>query len=101
LVVSTRQVRTDYDNPNLRLIDEVTDISFEGKSLYRPQFGLCSLAQDETAMATMLEKTALYGHGGLSPYPLENALQDAYTMILMQKAVETGEKVFSEIQSWN
>ena len=101
LIVSTRKVTTDYDNPNLKVIDEVTDISFEGKSLYKPQFGLCSLAQDETAMATMLERTAQYGHGGLSPYPLENALQDAYTMILMQKAVETGEKVFSEVQSWN
>ena len=101
LVVSTRKVTTDYDNPNLKVIDEVTDISFEGKSLYKPQFGLCSLAQDETAMATMLERTVQYGCGGLSPYPLENALQDAYTMILMQKAVESGEKVYSEIQSWN
>ena len=101
LVVTSHKVKTDYDNPNLRVIDEVTDISFEGKSLYKSEFGQCALAQDETAMATMLERTAQYAKGGLSPYPLENALQDAYTMILMQRAVETGETVNSEVQSWN
>lgn len=99
--VSTRKVRTCYDNPNLSLVEEVTGIDFEGKNTYEPEFGLCGLAQDETAMATMLERTALYAKGGLSPYPLEEALQDAYTAILMQKAVETGQKVESEVQPWN
>ena len=99
--VSSRKVKTEYDNPNLSEIDEVTGISLEGRSLYNPEFGLCGLAQDETAMATMLERSAEYGKGGLSPYPLEEALQDAYTMILMQKAIETGTKVESGIQIWN
>ncbi|MBR2281060.1 MAG: Gfo/Idh/MocA family oxidoreductase [Spirochaetales bacterium] len=98
----TRKVQTGYDNPNLREIEEVTEVTFEDENLYSPRFGLCGLAQDETAIATMMEGTYLYAKGlADSPYPLEEALQDAYTMILLQKADETGEKVESEKQIWN
>lgn len=99
--ISTRKVETGYDNPNLRSIEEVTGIEFEGRKIYEPEFGLCGLAQDETAMATMLERTAQYSKGGLSPYTLEDALQDAYTAILMQEAVRTGERMDSAVQPWN
>ena len=53
-------------------------------------------------MAIMMRQAALYGQGlSESPYPLSDALQDAYTMILMQRACESGEKVVSERQIWN
>ncbi len=97
VAVSSRKVRTAYDNPNLEEIEEVTSISFEGNSLYESEFGLCGLAQDETAMATMMERTAL----GDLPYPLEEALQDAYTMLLLQEAIETGSVVHSSKRIWN
>ena len=100
--ISSRKVETEYENPNLHIVDEVTGIEFEGKLVYEPPFGLCGLAQDETAMATMMGKTALFAKGlGPSPYPLEEALQDAYTMILMQIAIETGKEIRSERRIWN
>lgn len=99
--VSTRAVHTEYDNPNLSDIEEVTGITFDGESVYEPEFGLCGLAQDETAIATMMKKTALYAHGeGATPYPLKDALTDAYVAILLQKACETGEVITSEKQIW-
>ena len=72
VVISTRTVDTEYDNPNLRSIEEVTSVLFNGDTVYEPPFGLCGLAQDETAMA-----------------------------IMMQQACETGEKVCTERQPWN
>ena len=100
--VSARKVRTSYDNPNLKEIEEITSIRFEDENLYTPRFGLCGLAQDETAIATMMEGTYLYAKGlAESPYPLEEALQDAYTMILLLEAEETGKKVESVPQAWN
>lgn len=102
LHVITRKVKTGYDNPNLREIDEVLSVDFNGQKLYEMPFGPCGLAQDETAMAIMMRQAALYGQGlSESPYPLSEALQDAYTMILMQRACESGEKVVSERQIWN
>lgn len=102
IVVSSRSVETEYENPNLCVVDEVTGIEFEGALVYDPPFGLCRLAQDETAMATMMEGTAIFAKGiGPSPYPLEDALQDAYTMILMQISLETGKEIKSEKQIWN
>lgn len=100
--VSARKVRTSYDNPNLKEIEEITSIRFEDENLYTPRFGLFGLAQDETAIATMMEGTYLYAKGlAESPYPLEEALQDAYTMILLLEAEGTGKKVESVPQAWN
>ena len=100
--VSARKVRTPYDNPNLREIEEVTSVDFNGERIYEPPFGQCCLAQDETAMAIMMRETALYAKGiAPSPYPLEEALQDAYAMLLLRKACETGKEVFSDPQIWN
>ena len=100
--ISARKVRTEYDNPNLREIEEVLSVTFNGETLYEPPFGACGLAQDETAMALMMSQADLYGKGlAESPYPLEDSLQDAYTMILMQRACETGDRMKTERQIWN
>lgn len=102
ITICDRLVETPYDNPNLKHVKEVTDVSFEGKSVYSPVFGPCGLAQDETAIALLMQGTYLYAKGQAdSPYPLENALQDAYIMLLLQQASQSGEKVKSERQIWN
>lgn len=102
LEMKTRTVETASQNPNLRFVTEVTDIEFNGESLYSPHFGECSLAQDETAMAIIMEGTAAYARGlSQSPYPLEKALQDAYFMLLLQEACETGCEIHSQKQNWN
>ncbi|MBQ7508705.1 MAG: Gfo/Idh/MocA family oxidoreductase [Spirochaetales bacterium] len=99
--IREREVVTQYGNPNLHCIREVQDIVFEGRSLYTPPFGLCGLAQDETAMAIMMQGAAAYGKGNApSPYPLEYALQDAYTGMLLLQAAETGKEVASGPCVW-
>ena len=48
-----------------------------------------NLSQDETAIATMMQKMHAYTQGkGANPYPLEEAIQDSYMAIMMQKSAE-------------
>jgi len=76
---------------------EVEKITFEGKPLYTPPFGLCGLNQDETAVASLMYQAAL----GNSPYPLADALEDAYTTILMHHSEKEGKPVESTRQIWH
>ena len=57
--------------------------------------------QDEFAIASILLDMGDYLSGGPSPYPLEEALDDAYFWLHLQKAVENpGEKVISKKIPW-
>ena len=101
LEVRTRHIERDFANPNPEFYEEVTGIFFEGEPLYKPPFGLCGLSQDETAIAQLMVKTAEYSRGAAeAPYPLSEALQDAYMTVLMRKAEETGNPLTSEHQIW-
>ena len=101
LRMETRRIERKSDNPNLQSEDEVTGIFFEGKQLYAPPFGLYGLSQDETAIAQLMKGTAEYAAGiSGSPYPLEEALQDAYMAILMKSSDVNGISVKSERQMW-
>lgn len=91
----------DFANPNPEFTEEVTGISFQDKLLYEPPFVLCGLSQDETAVAQLMCKTAEYAKGIADhPYPLEEALQDAYMTVLMKKSEGTGKPVESVHQIW-
>lgn len=60
------------------------------------------LDSDHTAVAELMERTALYAKNlAPEPYPLCAALQDSYTDILMSRAIRTGSPVRSEKQIWN
>ncbi len=101
LQTETRRIGRDFINPNPEFTEEVTGIYFQGKQLYKPVFGLCGLSQDETAAAQLMVKTAEYAKDTAeAPYPLREALQDAYMSILMKKSEETGRPVSSERQKW-
>ena len=77
LVIKSRLVRRDTDNPNFMKIREITEISFRGGIVYTPPFGLCGLSEDETAMALVLKETGLYAKGcGENPCPFEEAAAD-------------------------
>ena len=100
--VEKRGIETEYENPNLHYVEEVTAVTFEDDSVYTPEFGLCGLAQDETAIASMMKRTAAYSRGNAAePYPLKDALQDAYMAILLREADALQRKVSSEKQGWN
>ena len=99
IVISARTVETDSDNPNFTSYEEVTAIKWNNETVYEPPFGLCGLSQDETAIASLMNDMGAYARGEAeSPYPLEEALQDAYMAILLRQAASEGTTVHS---TWN
>ena len=126
LEVTERCVYTGDSNPNLSTVREIVNIDLkeedrgamdisgvnvQAHNVYEATFGVCGLSEDETAIARLMAETAQYSRGegyennGESiavqrDRELREALQDAYTAILMAKAVETGETVASEVQPW-
>ncbi|MCR5229674.1 MAG: Gfo/Idh/MocA family oxidoreductase [Solobacterium sp.] len=91
-----RTVLYDDENPNLRQCREVTEISFRDRILYTPESGPAGLPEDETAVASLLKGMHEYASGGESPYPLNEALADAYAAILLREAAESGREAASE-----
>lgn len=80
---------------------EVLEIRLGDKILYTPPFGRCGLPDDETAIARMLEGMKRYIETGEEIYPLADALEDAYTALLMASPAVTpgsglGEKTTGE-----
>ena len=99
ITTNSRIVHTDSNNPNIAAFTEIQNIVFEGKSIYNPPFGLCGLSEDETAIATMMQKTALYSKGlEDSPYSLDEAVFDAYMAIILQRACESGKTEVSDFR---
>lgn len=97
-----RLVETVYENPNLHYIEEVIGVHFEDSEVYTPEFGLCGLAQDETAVASLMRRTGEYSRGNAAePYPLRDALQDAYMAILLREADVSRNRVSSSKRAWH
>ena len=71
--------------------------------MYEAVFGKCGLSQDETAIARIMAETAKYAKDENKEYmdiELRGALQDAYTAILLDKAVKCQDVITSETQPW-
>ena len=68
---------------------EALRVTFRGETLYTPPFGRCGLPEDETAIAQMLEGMARYIETGVEVYPMADALEDAYTALLMESPAVT------------
>ncbi|MEE3408102.1 MAG: hypothetical protein VZQ95_01810, partial [Erysipelotrichaceae bacterium] len=102
LIKESHIITNDDPNPNLNHFEEIVSIKAKDELLYEPPFGLCGLSEDETAMALMMEKMYRYVTGsGEEPYPLKEALEDAYMAILLRKAIETNETITSETMVWH
>ena len=57
--------------------------------------------EDEFAIATMLTDMAAYLRGGPSPYPLREALDDAYFWLLLDEAAQhPGETLTAKPMPW-
>lgn len=109
LVTTDRIVHTGSSNPNLGTVREILKVELEREEdkeralIYEAAFGTCGLAEDETAIARLMEEAAQYTKGEKvsgRDRELREALQDAYTAILLERAVKTGEVVSSERQPW-
>ena len=55
---------------------------------------------DEIAITDMLMRMKKYVETGEDFYPLRDGLQDAYLEFMKEKALETGETIHTETQSW-
>ena len=99
------------ENPNLKQIEQITQIGIQGSSevIHIPFFQDAALASDETAIAEVMYGVAAYakgekcGSGELRnpPYSLRSALQDSYMTVLLQQAITTGQTVKSTKQPWH
>lgn len=99
------QFARDSDNPNLKMAYECEAIRLvqeaaEDEVVYEAPFGLCGMNKGETAVAMLMVQAAEYDRKA-AEQALRDTLQDAYMAILMKQAVETGEVVASQVQSWH
>lgn len=86
----------------------IRQVALGERILYQNPFsgltGACLMSQDETAIASLLldlEKWLKEPQNYGEAYPLASALQDAYTLILMNQALEhPGQVINSAPQSW-
>jgi predicted dehydrogenase len=69
--------------------------------LYRNEFAPARLADDELAIASLLDRMRAYVDGGPEVYSLAEACQDHYLQLAIRRAVETGETVRTEPQPWS
>lgn len=68
--------------------------------VYKNGMAPARLTDDEIAVATCLERMAVYAAGGEDFYSLAEACQDHYLALMMQHALQTGEAVTTETQCW-
>lgn len=72
------------------------------RELYRNPFPNARLNDDEIAVATCMLKMREYLDTGNEFYPLRDALEDTYTALLLEKAVNNpGQSIQSERQVWH
>lgn len=70
------------------------------KWVYRNPFVPARLSDDEIAVATCMEKMAVYAAGGASFYGLAEAAQDHYLGLMIAQAAHTGADVRTASQPW-
>ncbi|NCB93778.1 MAG: Gfo/Idh/MocA family oxidoreductase [Clostridia bacterium] len=75
-------------------------ITFRGQRIYENPFQGVRLNDDEIAVADVLMHMKKYVETGEDFYPLREGLQDAYLNFCMEEALEIGEAVKTEPQSW-
>ena len=72
----------------------------EGEWLYRNPLAPAALSDEEISIGDCLLRMAAYLDGGPPLYSLEDACQDWYLFLLIQKAQESGQSVRAETQPW-
>ena len=79
----------------------IRSVTMGNEVLYENPFSAGIMPQDETAIAALMMGMKQFIEDGTPVYPLADALQDAYTLILMNQALEhPGEVVKSDPQIW-
>ncbi len=68
--------------------------------VYKNAYVKTSISDDEIAVATELEKMAVYVRGGKVFYSLEEGLQDQYLSLLIKESITTNTDIDSKTQSF-
>lgn len=68
--------------------------------IYTNPFPFVSFSDEEIAIAACLVKMGDYVDGGPGFYSLAEASQDHYLAMMIQKALETGDRIVTETQEW-
>jgi hypothetical protein len=85
---------------NLEGLD-LDHISHDGAMIYRNPFQGARLADDEIAVATMLDRMASWCRGkGTPPCPLADASQDHMIGLAIQESLKTGSTIVTSTQPW-
>lgn len=98
--VSTVERRHTGIDLNLEGFD-LDFISWDGTVLYRNPFVGARLADDDLAVAHLLERTGAWARGdGPAPYPLAEACQDHLLGLAIQESIATGAPVRTTREPW-
>ncbi|XVQ89123.1 Gfo/Idh/MocA family protein [Microbispora siamensis] len=80
---------------------ELDALTWAGRVLYRNPYPGARMSDEEIAIATCLERTALWRRGeGSAPYPLAAACQDHLLALSVHAAAERGEPVTTGVEPW-
>lgn len=76
-------------------------ISLDGRVLWRNPFEGARLADDDVAVATLLDRCAAWLHdGGPEPYPLADGAQDHLVGLAIEESARTGSPVTAGPEAW-
>ena len=76
-------------------------IMFLDKQIYKNPFYPARMNDDEIAVADCLLHMKNYVETGTEFYSLREALQDTYLSFMLEQAIETGDTIKTETQSWS
>jgi len=80
---------------------DLDHISFDGRVHYRNPYQGARFADEEIAIATLLERMGEWCRGtGDEPAPLADACQDQLISLAVKEAVDTGADVSTSIEDW-
>jgi predicted dehydrogenase len=80
---------------------DLDHVTFEGNVVYRNAWQGGRLADDEIAVASLLDRMGIWVHGtGPAPYPLAEGCQDHMLALAMEESLAAGATVRTERQPW-
>jgi hypothetical protein len=81
--------------------NDLQQISFEGRVIYRNPFEGYRFSEDDIAVAAILEGAGSWSRdAGPEPYPLADACQDHLIGLAIGESARTGNEVVTGIEAW-
>jgi hypothetical protein len=81
--------------------NDLQQISFDGRIVYRNPFEGYRFSEDDIAVAAILEAAGAWTRdSGPEPYPLREACQDHLVGLAIDESARTGHEVVTGIEAW-